>query len=172
MVTIRPATADDVVFLGAIESAGDAMFAGAGHPEFVGGATISRDDALAAIASSWLLVAETDRVVGFVQLGRCGDELRLQQISVHPEAGRQGSGRLLMDAAFAIARSEGWPTIVLDTQADIAWNMPWYQSLGFVVVEPEAWTSAMAETTRQQERAGLDWSTRVHMRRRLDLPDA
>ncbi len=52
----------------------------------------------------------------------------------------------------------------LNTEHDIIWNRPWYESLGFVVVNPTDWTDAMADVVGAQTKMGLDWSTRVHMR--------
>ena len=34
---------------------------------------------------------------------------------------------------------------LLNTQWDVAWNHPWYERHGFIVVAPEAWTTAMTE---------------------------
>lgn len=169
VVEIRPAMASDVENLAAIESAGDALFAAAGHPEFVGQGTISPDDARMALAAGDLWVAVVDEdVVGFVQMSACGAERAVHQISVHPDSGGRGIGTALMHHVIERERSAGESTVVLDTQADVPWNQPWYEQLGFIVVPPDVWTEAMRETVAEQTAVGLDWSTRVHMRLRLD----
>ena len=166
---IRLGRPEDIPALRVIELAGDQQFVVAGHPEFDGDAAIPPDVAQESIDRGQLFVAELivdgqPVVVGWLQLGRCGDECSIDQIAVSPEQQKQGIGRALMDLAFAEARTDGNTTIVLNTQSDIVWNQPWYQSLGFDVVPPDRWTEAMAAVSAAQSAAELDWSTRVHMR--------
>lgn len=165
-VQIRLGTGDDVVLLAKIESAGDAMFAEAGHPEFVGGASVSIGEATDAIEHGWLIVAELSGadVVGFALLGRLGLEMQLHQLSVHPSVGRQGIGTRLLRHVIEVVSEAKETTLVLNTQADVAWNMPWYERFGFQVVPEAQWTTPMRETTKIQQRQGLKWATRVHMR--------
>ncbi len=138
------------------------MFVEVGHPEFDGADTIIEADGAQAIADQRVWVVEADReLAGFVLLGDVGDELAVKQISVSPAFGRRGIGSALMRHVMTTTTA---PTMVLDTQADVAWNAPWYQQLGFEVVPADEWTEAMAQITRQQSEAGFDWSTRVHMR--------
>ena len=59
--------------------------------------------------------------------------------------------------------------MVLSTQSDVAWNQPWYERVGFRVVPEAEWTPAMQAETKAQQREGLDWNTRVHMR--IDLAE-
>lgn len=165
---IRRARPEDVPLLGPIESAGDALFADAGHPEFVGQPPITPEAARAAIASSDLWVIEMDgTVVGFVQMDWHGNERAVHQISVHPDAGQAGLGSALMRHVIDNARAAGEATIVLDTQTDVPWNRPWYERLGFRVVPEPDWTAAMRAVVARQKAEGLDWTTRVHMRLEL-----
>ncbi len=168
---IRLGRSEDISALRAIEFAADQQFVDAGHPEFDGD-SIAPEVAKASIDRGHLFVAELDidgqsTVVGWIQLGRCGDECSVEQVSVAPDYQQRGIGRMLMDTATAEAVRAGETTIVLNTQADIVWNRPWYESLGFAVVPRESWTEAMTEATEGQTAAGLDWSTRVHMRKAL-----
>lgn len=142
------------------------MFAEAGHPEFVGGATVSEHEAQAAIEQGWLVVVEIAErgVVGFALLARPDTELQLHQLSVHPDVGRQGIGTELLQYCVDAARLRGEPSLVLNTQADVAWNMPWYQRFGFEVVAETEWTASMRDIARMQKAEGLLWATRVHMR--------
>lgn len=138
------------------------MFVDAGHPEFDGADTIVSADGAQAVAEQRVWVYEAGgELAGFVLVGSVGAELGVKQISVSPAFGRRGIGSVLMRHVMTATLA---PTIVLDTQADVAWNAPWYQQLGFEVVPAEEWTDAMAQLTREQTEAGFDWSTRVHMR--------
>jgi ribosomal protein S18 acetylase RimI-like enzyme len=168
MPLIRAATHEDVPILAPIERTADVMFAAVGHPEFVGAETI--DDAYAAesVSEGRIRVAELDgRVVGWLLVSRLDGELFLSQLSVDPAFGRRGVGTALLLDCMERARAAGEPSILLDTQADVAWNAPWYARHGFEVVPPERWTDGMRTRATAQEAEGFDWSTRVFMRRRL-----
>jgi predicted N-acetyltransferase YhbS/uncharacterized damage-inducible protein DinB len=169
MLHLRRGELRDLPLLLPIEDAGGPMFIAAGHPEMDDAPGISDDEAFAALTAGLVTVAELDgTVVGWVDTTRLGEELYVHQISVHPDAGRRGIGSALMRHVIDQARVAREPSIVLDTQADVAWNAPWYARFGFVPVTEHRWTDAMRAKTAMQIRMGLDWSTRVHMRLRLD----
>jgi ribosomal protein S18 acetylase RimI-like enzyme len=166
--TIRDATPGDIPLLAPIEASGDARFAAAGHPEFVGAATIDDVYAKTAVAEGRIRVAEVDgRVVGWLLVSRLDGELFVSQVSVDPGYGRRGIGTALLRDCIKRAKTAGEPSILLDTQADIPWNAPWYARHGFEVVPVPAWTAGFHARARAQEAEGFDWSTRVFMR--LDL---
>lgn len=162
-LVVRAARQTDVPALAPIERAGDALFVSVGHTEFAGGAVIVDDEARRAVAEGRITVAEVDGiVVGWLGLSRMGDELSIHQVSVDPAHGRRGIGSSLMRQVIDSCTEA---TLVLDTQADVAWNRPWYEKFGFVIVDPAEWTTAMRQTVTDQTNDGLSWSTRVHMRR-------
>ena len=75
-----------------------------------------------------------------------------------------GIGTALLGEVIARAVTAGVRTLVLNTQDDVPWNRPWYEHAGFVVVPEAQWTATMRDDTAAQVAAGLDSSTRVHMR--------
>ena len=101
-------------------------------------------------------------------MSRSGDELCIGQISVRRSAGGKGVGTKLLSTVVDSVRSAGHQSIVLNTQADVPWNRPWYERRGFVVVPPEEWTADMHTIADEQCADGLDWNTRVHMRLQFD----
>ncbi len=168
MALIRDAPPGDVPFLAPIERTADAMFVAVGHPEFVGAGTIDDDYAIEAIIEGRIRVAELNgQVVGWSLVSRLDGELFLSQLSVDPAFGRHGIGTALLLACIERARAAGEPSILLDTQADVAWNAPWYARHGFEAVPPDAWTDGLARRASAQTAEGFDWSTRVFMRRGL-----
>lgn len=165
VLLIRHATLADLPLLAPIEAAGDALFAAIGHLEFVGAGTISDEDAAQAIADGRIRVAELDgQVVGWLLVSRLDGELFLSQVSVLPELTRQGIGTALLLDAIERGRAAGDRSMLLDTQADVPWNGPWYARHGFRSVPRDAWTPTMQARAEAQEVAGFDWSTRVFMR--------
>lgn len=167
---IRSARHDDYPFLGPIDLASNRLFIERGHPEFETDESIPEDAARAAVEEGRLFVTEvldrkgSSRLVGWVYLTRISGELSIGQISMHPDVAKRGYGSTLLNSVIRHARVSGEPTLILNTQADIPWNRPWYEKFGFQVVEPNDWTEGMRECTADQTEAGLDWSTRVHMR--------
>ena len=163
--TLRPAQPGDLADIQHIGLEADERFVAAGHPELADGEAIPATVVLQATGQGRLLVAEVGgAVVGWVYVGWIGGELSIGQISVAPSSGRRGIGSALLGAVILKARAGGEASIVLNTQADVAWNRPWYERHGFVVVEREEWTPGMETVAEDQSRGGLDWSSRVHMR--------
>ncbi len=162
---IRLAKPDEIPILQEIERAGGPQFLRVGHPELAGDHTISTEVALRSLAQESLYVVEVaNRICGWVGAEVEGVRLHVEQISVHPDYQQRGLGTALMEFVINEAEQRGFESLVLDTQTDVAWNQPWYQQLGFQVVAADQWTAQMVETTAAQVAAGLDWSTRVHMR--------
>ncbi|MEZ5215691.1 MAG: GNAT family N-acetyltransferase [Ilumatobacteraceae bacterium] len=162
---LRPATTADVPEFGRIDVATEAMFVDAGHPEFADGGTIPDDVAARAIAEDRITVAELDGVVvGWVYVTRVEGELCIGQISVDPAAQRTGVGTAMLRRVIEAARAADEPSILLNTQSDVPWNQPWYEKFGFEVVPEQRWTSGLRAIVSEQTGAGLDWTTRVHMR--------
>jgi len=165
---VRAGVEADLPLLAGIEVAADAQYADAGHPELADGSSIPEPVARKAVEQGRLAVATVaGRPVGWVYWGRVGGELSIGQICVSPAHGRRGIGTALLRYVLDRAAEAGEPAVVLNTQSDVAWNRPWYEKHGFAVVPEPDWTEGMRVVTEQQAADGLDWSSRVHMRRRL-----
>lgn len=161
---VRLARADEVIEIQRIGLDADLRFVDAGHPE-LSGETIPDDAAERAIREGRLwVVALAGEVIGWAITGRLGGELVLGQISVLRRAGGAGAGTVLLKMLIEKARSQGEPSIVLNTQTDVPWNAPWYAKHGFCVIEEAAWTEDLRALTEQQTKDGVDWTSRVHMR--------
>lgn len=167
-LSVRRGRLGDIARCREIDLSTQQQFEAVGHPEFVALGVIPDGAAERAIEAGRILVAEIDgQVMGWVFLTRSDGELCIGQIAVHPDVQRRGIGAALMNEVVDDARRKNEQSIVLSTQADVAWNRPWYERFGFEVVPPELWTPDMATITAEQEDDGLDWDARVHMRLRL-----
>ena len=60
----------------------------------------------------------------------------VEQVSVAPAHARRGLGAALVDHLAAVAGVRGRPAVTLTTFRDVPWNAPYYERLGFTVVEP------------------------------------
>ncbi len=160
-LTLRPARVDDIPTLQSVERDADARFGGAGE-------VIPDDDARRAVDAGKITVAVVDgAVVGWVYLGAVAGEPCIGQISVVIAHGRKGIGTALLTHALDQARARGAPSVVLNTERDRPWNAPWYARHGFAVVPEAQWSPELRAITEAQRATGLDWSTRVHMRKVL-----
>ncbi len=158
---LRPARLDDIPTLQSVERDADTRFG-------VEGDVIPEADARRAVDAGKITVAEvTGEVAGWVFLGAIDGEPCVGQISVAVAHGRKGVGTALLTHAIEQARARGAASVVLNTQRDAPWNAPWYARHGFEVVPESAWSPGLRAVTEAQRAAGLDWTTRVHMRKTL-----
>ena len=167
--TLRLATPADIPAIQRVGLDADTRYLTVGRPELADDSTIPTDAAASAIARGALVVADLDGegVVGWIVVGRVGDELCVGQLSVATAFGRRGIGSALLARVVADARANAEPSLLLNTEADVPWCRPWYARRGFAVVPRDAWGPALAALAAAQAEAGLDWSTRVHMRIKL-----
>lgn len=103
--------------------------------------------------------------VGFALTSeRCGT-FYLDQISVHPEHGRQGIGAALIKRVVEEARIRSLKTVTLSTFRDLAWNGPFYKRLGFREVSRRQMDDWMIDLEKVQAMS-LDITKRCFMRRK------
>jgi ribosomal protein S18 acetylase RimI-like enzyme len=169
MIDIRLATAEDVASLPAIESAACSLFdqipATAALPLLL----TSLEDFEEAQHRSFLWIAEaaSEGPVGFALGERLDGSLHLEELDVLPAFGRQGIGARLVDALCDGARARGIAAVTLCTFRDIPWNAPFYERLGFRILNEDELTPGLAARVREEEMGGLPRELRVVMRREL-----
>ncbi|OYC98271.1 GNAT family N-acetyltransferase [Microbacterium sp. Yaish 1] len=150
---IRPPRPDELALLEGIENDADALLRDLLDPPTWWPAPPGSSRAA---EPGFLLVADVgDGVVaGFVHVLELDGHAHLEQLSVSPEHGRRGYGRTLVGAAMAHARDRGHDRMSLRTFAEVPWNAPFYERLGFVVTEPRTDVELMLAET--EKRLGLD----------------
>lgn len=133
-VVIRPAREADLVFLAAIEREAASLFPPDRIPP--ASATVPLDQLHESIALNLLFVAEKDKaIVGFASCRECDNYLHLDEMSVHPSHGRRGIGKSLVLSIVEEARERSVLGITLTTFADIIWNAPFYNKVGFTTLK-------------------------------------
>ncbi|MEO1189813.1 MAG: GNAT family N-acetyltransferase [Pseudomonadota bacterium] len=101
--------------------------------------------------------------VGFVLVRLRGNGLYLDQVSVHPDHGQKGIGRALVVRVLAEAENRKLPHVSLSTFRDLAWNGPFYESLGFKEIPREKLEPYMIEIEDAQK-PFMDVTKRCFMR--------
>lgn len=150
---------DDLPVLQDIERAAGRSFLDVGMPEIADDEPLPLD-ALAGFAYAWAAVDSIDRPMGYLVAAEVDGALHVEQVSVHPDASHRGIGRALLDRAGAV----GLP-LTLTTFADVPWNAPYYERLGFHRLAEHELTPGLRAIRERERAAGLDRWPRVVMRR-------
>ncbi|MDQ6783525.1 MAG: GNAT family N-acetyltransferase [Actinomycetota bacterium] len=166
-MTIRPARHDDLEALRAIELAAGAPFrdlgmaaiADAAAPPVAELAVFQRD------GRAWVVTSAAGSPVGYLLVDIVDGNAHIEQVSVDPSHGRQGLGRKLLDAADEWAQERGLTALTLSTFAEVPWNGPYYERLGFRVVPESEVTPGLAAIRAAEAAQGLAAWPRVTMRR-------
>lgn len=116
----------------------------------------------------WVAVDESDIPVGYVIVDVIDDCAHIDQISVRPELQGRGIGRALLARVRQWSIETGRAAVTLTTFADVPWNRPVYERLGFRVLHEVQIGPELAWLRELEAAQGLDPTTRVCMC--LELP--
>ena len=154
---IRRARPDELELLLDIEREAGRAFHDVGMPE------IARDDpgTVEDVAGAWVAVDEADRPVAYLVSTVVDGCAHVEQVSVAPSHARRGLGAALIDH---LAAETGTP-LTLTTFRDVPWNAPYYERLGFTVVEPADQGPELAALVREETVRIPGDAPRVAMRR-------
>ena len=168
---VRPARADDLPRLAAIERAAVALFEGVGMPELVDAPILDLSEVERYHAEGFVAVAEHvhDGVVGFVVVRPLGGAAHVQEMDVRPEHGGRGLGRLLLASAMDWGRAAGYGSATLTTFRDVPWNAPFYARFGFRELGLDAASAELLELRRLEGTYGLPNERRIIMK--MDLTE-
>ena len=165
-VTIRHATAEDYPALPAVEDAAAMAFRAFGYDLVAEMEPTPASAYLELPDPHWVLVAETEaEIVGFCILLELDGEAHLKEFGVDHAWAGQGIGTAILEEAFRVVGAYRW--ITLTTFADLPFNAPYYQRLGFEVFTPDD-TQPTLQAICAAERTGvLGQFNRVAMRKWL-----
>lgn len=167
---IRAARADDLPALRELERAAGTPFRDLGMVAVADDEPPSVAD-LAAFQEegrAWVVTDDAGSPVAYLLLDVVDGSAHVEQVSVHPDHGRQGLGKTLLDTAAAWAQQRGLPALTLTTYADVPWNAPYYERLGFQVLTEAEMTSGLRRIREHESARGLALWPRVTMRRAVD----
>jgi GNAT superfamily N-acetyltransferase len=115
----------------------------------------------------WVAADANDVPVAFVYARQVEDHLYIQELDVARDHQRRGIGGRLIEAVCRAAAERGFAAVTLSTFADVPWNAPYYERLGFARLPHDGLTPGMREIEHEEAAFGLDTSRRVFMRRDL-----
>lgn len=164
---IRPARAADLPVLQDIERAAGEPFR-AHHMAVVADGqppTIAELKEFQKDGRCWVVTDDEDRPIGYLLGAVIDGHAHVDQVSVHPGHWRHGHGRRLIDTLGAWATDRDLAGLTLTTFADIPWNAPYYERLGFRVLADDELTDGLRQVRAHEAERGLDAWPRVTMRR-------
>ncbi|MEU9184164.1 GNAT family N-acetyltransferase [Streptomyces sp. NPDC048484] len=164
-MTVRAATSADLPVLQDIERAAGEPFRIFGMPEIA-------DDEPPALGllerfrkagHAWVADDAAGRPVAYLIGELLDGAFHIEQVSVHPDAAHQGVGRTLITYAAERARRQGLTGLTLTTFAEVPWNAPYYERLGFRVLGERELTPGLRRIRAAEAEHGLDRWPRVCM---------
>ena len=166
---IRAARPDDLCALRELERAAGAAF------RDVAMAAVADDEppSLAELARfqqdgrAWV-AAEAGAPVAYLLAEVIDAGAHIEQVSVHPSHARRGLGSALIDAAADWAAERRMAALTLTTFAEVPWNAPYYERLGFRVLAQQELTAGLRRIVAREAAAGLARWPRVAMARPVD----
>ncbi|MER5439048.1 GNAT family N-acetyltransferase [Streptomyces sp. NPDC002790] len=165
---IRSAEPADLPRLQAIESAAGEIFRTVGMAAIADDEppTVAELERFRQAGHAWVAADETG-IVAYLVAEVVDGALHIEQVTVHPDAARRGVGQTLIACAADCARGQGLTGLTLTTFADVPWNAPYYERLGFRRLSGAELTPGLRAIRAAEAEHGLDRWPRVCMRRGL-----
>ncbi|MFB7717127.1 MULTISPECIES: GNAT family N-acetyltransferase [unclassified Nocardia] len=167
---IRAATTDDLPILQDIEDAAGEPFRTVGMIEIADDDPPSIEvlDEYRRDGRAWVAVDDDgDIPIAYLISEEVDGTEHIDQLSVHPQAARRGIGATLIDRAADHARAQGLTALTLTTFTEVPWNAPYYERLGFHIVDDAELTPGLRKIRAREAEHGLDRWPRTVMRRDL-----
>jgi ribosomal protein S18 acetylase RimI-like enzyme len=117
---------------------------------------------------AWIVV-DGGVIAGFVVADVIDEHAHVEEIAVLPEFGGRGHGAALLDELQRWTVLDGLKGLTLTTFRDVPWNRPWYEHLGFRVLDESEWTAGLRAVRDAEDADGLPAELRVVMRRMTRL---
>ena len=113
---------------------------------------------------SWVAVGNSGEPLGYVIVDDVDGNAHVEQVSVRPEHQGLGVGRALLDRVCRWASQTGRLGITLTIYAEVPWNRPLYEHLGFRVLREDEVGPELHARREAEKSRGLDVAPRVCMR--------
>lgn len=168
MIRIRLGSADEIHKIAPLEHAAAEAFRTIGMDAIADDAPMSEADLLQAVEAQRLWVAVEYGVLKAYLVGDfLPQSLHIDQVTVHPDASRRGLGALMIESVSADPRSKERGLITLTSFANVPWNAPYYERIGFIDIAKEDWPEGVAAKVEIEQAKGLAAWPRVVMQREI-----
>lgn len=161
---IQSAKKDDIPLLYAIEEVAGTIFPLGAIPENVLAERVPRDVFMEAMQKGrlFVIVDSAQLPAGFAFWQEIAGCALLALIEVDPQQGRQGLGTALVSQIIRQVAQAGFQHLYLTTFSNFPWNAPFYQKVGFVILNDGEQPEFIKEILLDEQGRGL--TNRVAMR--------
>ncbi|WP_163572545.1 GNAT family N-acetyltransferase [Fodinicola feengrottensis] len=168
-VAIRLAGETDLPVLRRIEVAAGKAFAEIGMDEVAGDEGLPEEQlrAYQQDGRAWVATDAADHPAAYVLADVVDGNAHIEQVSVDPDHAHQRIGQALIDQVGRWARERGHPALTLTTFVEVAWNLPYYERLGFRRLTTAEVTPGLRTIRDHEASLGLDRWPRCCMLRAL-----
>ena len=157
MADIRLAHINDLDYLADVEKAAASIYPKGHIPADQEGQTFPSNELHKALNNELLFCAEVEnKIVGFAACHPYKKCLHLDEISVRPNYGQQGIGSALVKEVIKKSLTLSLKGISLTTFSDIPWNAPFYEKLGFEILEENNIPRHVQTMLNEERRIGWD----------------
>ncbi|EPK8020305.1 GNAT family N-acetyltransferase [Providencia rettgeri] len=166
MANIRLATPFDAKHLPAVEaSAGQAFSSVEKYQWLAEGEGQTEQDHLGFISAQleWVVVNDCDEPIGFINAENHHHSLHICEVSVCQQWQGQGLGKKLIKQVLDAALARKITVVTLTTCRDVPWNAPYYQRLGFKILEINELTTELQAILQSEVDAGFAAEDRCAM---------
>jgi GNAT superfamily N-acetyltransferase len=166
---IRPPRRDELEALRSIERDAGGAFAAIGMAEIAADEppSLVELESRRAHGRARVAVDAQDRPIAYLISSVVDGCAHIDQVSVRSAHARRGVGAALIEHLAETARAEHRPALTLTAFREVPWNAPYYQRLGFVIVEPADQGPELAALVRREAATIPSNAPRVAMRRPL-----
>ncbi|GJL91605.1 GNAT family N-acetyltransferase [Hyphococcus sp.] len=164
ILTIRRGVEADIPTLQALERDAAQAFRTIGYDFCADGPVRSDQEHERGLRDGAIFVAEVNaHPAGFILLWLIDGCAHITEVSVSGAFQKRGVGRALIEAAENWATSSGFNEITLTTFSEVAWNAPFYNTLGYRVFTPGNAHIELAAVQAEEAKSGFNVKPRVAM---------
>ena len=168
---LRPATVDDLPELPELERAAGELFRPLGMGLVADDDPPSPDDLRPFVDHGRAWVAEhRGELAAYLLADVVDGAAHVEQVTVHPRHAHQRLGAALIEHLALWAQQHRLPALTLTTYRNVAWNGPYYLTLGFRWLDDHEITPDLRALRHHEIDRGLDRWPRGCMRRDLSPP--
>lgn len=166
-VLTRLARVGDVERLREIERAAGAVFRDVGMADIADDEPPSVEvlEGYVGDGRAWVVADAAEVAVAYLLVDVVDGAGHVEQVSVHPRHAGHRWGQALIEQTATWAEERGYAALTLTTFADVAWNAPYYERLGFRVMAPDELGEGLRRVREHEAELGLERWPRVAMTR-------
>lgn len=120
---------------------------------------------------SWAAVTPAERCVGFLCSGLEDSALHIWELAVCRSHQGRGIGRALLETAVREAGRRGLAALTLTTFNNVAWNAPFYERLGFRIMQADNMPGRLRSMLDEEVERGIPRRFRCAMQLGLSQMD-